>query len=87
MLDPFTLSIGTFRIALSTCEIKPNAPEGSLEWQAADTTIQRLGLNDQDCCDLRKYYLRRYQDGRISAEFLNERAPFVWQEARRQGLL
>ena len=87
VLDPFTLPLGTFRLALSTCEIKPTAPEGSWERQTADATLQRLGLNDQDCCDLRKYYLRRYQDGRISAEFLRERVPFVYQEVVRQGKL
>ncbi|WP_395088895.1 hypothetical protein [Armatimonas sp.] len=87
VLDPFTLSPGTFRLALSTCEIKPITPEDSPEWHAAEATIQRLGLNDQGCCDLRKYYLRQYQDGRISAKFLNARAPFVYQEVVRQGRL
>lgn len=81
VLDPFTLAPGTFQLVLLTGQIKPADPDNV----AAHDTIRRLGLDEDDCRRLRSYYYERYLQRRISADFLEERAPFVYQEVLRQG--
>ncbi|MBI2568730.1 MAG: hypothetical protein HYV63_17050 [Candidatus Schekmanbacteria bacterium] len=54
---------------------------------AVETTITRLGLRDDICCDARAEYAEAYWDGEISLAHLTRHAPFVARELRRQGRL
>jgi hypothetical protein len=57
--------------------------------QKAAATIARLGLDDQDCCRIRRDYFTAYvQDPTPTRQAdLMRRAPFVWQEMKRQGMV
>jgi hypothetical protein len=87
VLDPFELEPETFRLVLYTGQILPVRPPDSPLWGLADATIRRLRLDDDDCRSLRRHYYLDYRQGEISESYLRRRAPFVWQEAQRQGLL
>lgn len=52
-----------------------------------DARIQRLKLDDQGCKKVRARHFSDYVQGFYTAEFLRQHSPFVWFEARRQGLL
>jgi hypothetical protein len=46
-------------------------------------TIDRLGLNDEECIAARALYFQPYVEGTLSAELLQEWSPFVTREALR----
>ena len=83
ILDLFTISENRFQLVLLTGEIKPTFPDDV----DALNTIQRLGLDQEDLREERYTYFWDYLQGEISAEYLCRRAPFVYQEAVRQGRL
>lgn len=86
VLDPFTLTPETFLLNLFDGAIRVN-PALPPELQTlAQTTIERLGLDDEDCRDDRREYFDDYLNNRDEA-VLKRKAPFVWYEARRQKLL
>lgn len=87
VLDPMELAPQTFYLEFVTGKIYAN-PHLAVDIRAAaDQTIARLGLDDPDCRHLRMSYFNEYLDKNISETFLRKRCPFVWLEARRQGLL
>jgi hypothetical protein len=49
-------------------------------------TINRLGLNDENCVKSRLDWLLLYCVGDISLAFLKQKAPFIAYELRRQNL-
>jgi 5-methylcytosine-specific restriction endonuclease McrA len=67
-------------------QVKPGPMAGGMETQVSDT-VDVLGLNDQECCKAREAYFDCYNAGKISLAHLEERAPFVAREMRRQQLL
>lgn len=81
VLDPFTISENRFQLVLLTGEIKP----AFLNDVDALNTIQRLGLDQENFREERYTYFLDYLKGEISADYLCRRAPFVYQEAVRQG--
>lgn len=87
VLDPFALVPETFRLNLFTGAISPNPTLERQESRAAQQTIDRLGLDDPDCREDRREFFDEYTSGEISEAQLQRRAPFVWQEAQRPGLL
>lgn len=87
VLDPFTIENGWFHLELVSGMIYPNpkiAPQQQAEVQA---TIDRLGLDDGGNRELRARHYQDYIDRAYTAEFMERYSPFVWAEARRQGLL
>lgn len=46
-------------------------------------TIDRLGLNDEECIAARALYYQPYVEGHLTPEMLAEWSPFVAQQARR----
>lgn len=50
-------------------------------------TIDRLKLNDDECCGARDEYVSAYRSHDVSWSYLSRRAPFVARELRRQDLL
>lgn len=87
VLDPFSVASDSFRIDFLTGEILINLPINTPEWDIADKTIKRLGLDDQDCRDERVEYFNDYISGEIGSARLKKEAPFVWLEMERQQLL
>lgn len=89
VLDPFSMKSETFYLELVTGMIFPNPSLPEEEKDRARATIDRLRLDDGGCREMRARHFREYleQQGEVAANFLRRRSPFVWYEARRQGLL
>lgn len=87
VLDPFYLSPDSFSLQLSTGHIYPNPGLDARSMSLVKETIERLGLDDQPCRDLRTSWFQEYLQNEISSEYLKKKSPFVWYEANRQGLL
>jgi hypothetical protein len=87
VLDPFTLKSITFQIDFLNGEMFPNPKLEASKRSSAQKTIDRLMLNDADCCDVRLAYHDDYAAGDISKAQLKRRAPFVYLEMKRQKLL
>jgi hypothetical protein len=87
VLDPFEIEDGLFALEFFAYEVKLGATAvGELEIKAADT-IEKLGLNMQDCCQARREYVENYKRKQIKLDYLERRAPFIARELRRQGRL
>jgi len=85
VLDPFELAPNTFSLNLTSGTI--TATPGHRDAAAARATIDRLGLNDLALVRARLGYWQEYLQGHIDGDYLERKAPFVWHEANRQGLL
>jgi uncharacterized protein (TIGR02646 family) len=84
VLDPFEIAEGTFELDLVSGKISPGAALDADQRQKAQDTIDRLGLDDRECRDLRTKYFTAYLEGYISAHYLERHCPFVWREVSRQ---
>lgn len=88
-VDPFDVKDGWFELNLATFHVQrgTNAPKS--EWTRIDTTLRVLNL--PDCWKEREEYVRCYQRGPtnrgIDLAYLEDRAPFIGSELRRQGQL
>lgn len=87
VLNPFTLPANTFYLNLVDGEIRPNPNLSNTDTRAALDTIQRLKLNHPECKKLRLCYWQKFAAGTITLTELQEKSPFVYLEAQRQGLL
>jgi hypothetical protein len=87
VLDPFEIENGYFRIEFVSGRIYPNPELDGVVQAQVTATIERLGLDDEGCREVRARIFADYTDGKYTSEFLKERSPFVWYEANRQGLL
>lgn len=87
VLDPFALAPGLFRLQLSTGHIYPNPDIDALPMRIVEETIERLGLDDGICRDLRARWYQEYLEYHLPPDYLKKKSPFVWLEAHRQGLL
>jgi uncharacterized protein (TIGR02646 family) len=86
VLDPFSMQQNMFQLLVNG-EIEPVPNLSAVENQLALKTIIRLKLNSPACRRVRIYYLNKYMTKQITVEYLQERSPFVWLEAKRQGWL
>ena len=87
ILDPFDIAADTFVLTLATGEINPN-PELPNDVQTlAEATIERLKLRDPETNRMRAAHFDDYLREEVSVGYLKRHSPFVWYEARRQGLL
>lgn len=85
VLDPCTIEEGWFQIELAAYQVVP-APDLDQERRdRVQKTIDRLGLSDVDCRELRREYHQAYQEGDISFDWLARRSPFLARELERQG--
>lgn len=87
VLDPFYLSPGLFRLQLSSGRIYPNPRLEAQAMRLVEQTIERLGLDDPQCRDLRANWYQDYLEHGLPSDYLKKKSPFVWHEANRQGLL
>jgi len=87
VLDPFVLAPDLFRLQLSTGHIYPNPKFPAIPMRIVEETIERLGLDDQQCRELRARWYQEYLEHGLPSDYLRRKSPFVWHEANRQGLL
>jgi uncharacterized protein (TIGR02646 family) len=87
LLDPFEIDHETFVLNLASGEISPNRALHPLLMAKAETTIQRLKLDDPETNLMRAGHYSDYLNEEVSDAYLARTSPFVWHEARRQGLL
>ena len=87
ILDPFEIEPDTFLLNLASGEIRPNPilPPGVAA--KAEDTIKRLELNDPECKKMRTDHYTDVLQNVVSPNWLERKSPFVWYEAKRQGLL
>lgn len=89
VLDPFVVEDGWFELDMDTLEVTPAASLAPELRQRADDTIARLKLNSRDCKSARRRYFDLYWQPKdpsrpIPLWFLEEQAPFLAREMRRQ---
>lgn len=87
VLDPFFLAPDLFRLQLSTGHIYPNPDLDAVPMRLVEESIERLGLDDSLCRELRARWYQDYLEHNLPADYLKKQSPFVWYEANRQGLL
>ena len=87
VLDPFLLAPDLFRLQLSTGHIYPNPTLDAAPMRIVEETIGRLGLDDPQCREMRARWYQDYLEHQLPSDYLKNKAPFVWSEASRQGLL
>lgn len=87
VLDPFQLAPDLFRLQLSTGHIYPNPKLDAVPMRVVEETIERLGLDDPQCREMRAHWYQDYLEHQLPSDYLKKKAPFVWSEASRQGLL
>jgi hypothetical protein len=88
VLDPFSVQEGWFRIEFPSLLIKPAAYVSEDLKARIWSTILRLGLNEEQTCrKSRRRYVIRYCEGKFPFVHLEEEAPFIANELRRQDLV
>jgi hypothetical protein len=85
LIDPFEVANGWFALDYVGFQVirGPNAPANKLT--QIDATLPLLNM--RDCIKVREEYVRSYEQGDISLDYLKRRAPFVAAELQRLGLL
>jgi hypothetical protein len=88
ILDPFCVQDGWFVLDFPSLLVKPNRTLPNAETQSVLHTIGRLGLNDEGTClKARLRYVKCYCLREVSFRYLENEAPFIAREIRRQGLV
>lgn len=87
VLDPFALEPDWFRLDLTCGRIFPNPDLEPAQTALVTQTISRLGLDDPLCRELRVRWFDEYLTEPLPESYLRRKSPFVWAEAKRQGLL
>ncbi len=87
VLDPFEVETGWFCLELITGRIYPSPQTSTVQETSIQKTIDRLGLDDAGNREIRARHYQEYREGFYSDDYLKRRSPFVWFEAKRQGLL
>lgn len=87
VLDPFEVKDGWFVLELVAFQVLPGQGLPDRVATAAADTIDRLRLNDDECCGARAEYAEAYWREEISIDYVRRHAPFVESELRRQNRL
>ncbi len=87
VIDPFKVKPGMFTLGFPSLLILPGINLKPSQLKVVESTIRRLGLNDEICIDGRLHYVKPYCQGHIDFEYLSECAPFIALELQRQGLV
>ena len=88
VLDPFLVPDGWFVLDFPSLLVKPTRNLPDADTRSVLSTIERLGLNDEGTClKARLRYVRYYCLQMIDFRYLENDAPFIAGEIRRQGLV
>lgn len=86
-IDPFTMQPESFFIDFSDGHIYVNPAKTPKNYRDdCDEAIKILKLDEQECREMRKNDFDLYIQGHVDAVYMQNHAPFVWQEICRQGL-
>lgn len=85
VLDPFAVQAGWFALEFVSFQVIPGPAAPAAKLADIKDTIARTGVNLRGCCDLRAEYVRGFEAGEISRDYLARRAPFIEAELLRQG--
>ena len=86
VLDPFTLQENWFVLHFPSLQLRPGEHLSETDDKRVVDTIKRLKLNDQICLDERKSWLIPYVTGKCPILYIEEKAPFLAYELKRQQL-
>ena len=87
VLDPFEVEDGWFVLELVAFQVLPADGLADPTSVAVEDTIERLRLNDKECCDACAEYAQEYWDDNVNLDYVTRYAPFVANELRRQNKL
>lgn len=87
VLDPFEVEDGWFHLELVSGRVFPNPDLQPSRRDAVQATIDRLGLDDPGNREVRARHFQNWFQKDYPENYLRSYSPFVWYEARRQGLL
>ncbi|NCD09155.1 MAG: hypothetical protein EOL98_06960 [Negativicutes bacterium] len=87
VIDPFEVKNDWFRLELVSGRIYPSPGLSKKLTQKIDTTITRLGLDDPGNREIRARHFQNYFEKGYPEDYLRSYSPFVWAEAKRQGML
>ena len=87
VLDPFDVEDEWFVLELVAFQVLPADSLAGPIAESVERTIERLRLNDAECCEAREEYAEDYWRQEIALEYLVRHAPFVANELRRQSRL
>jgi hypothetical protein len=88
ILDPFKIEDGWFIIDFATFRVKPSPTLTPALRRQVQSTCDVLGLNnDSTCMKSRMRYIEGYCKDKWPFSHLEEEAPFIAKELRRQGLV
>lgn len=89
LVDPFDVGLGWFELNLASFRVQRGASAPPVHRDKIDATLPVLNI--RDCCKEREEYVHRYRLGPanrgIDLGYLEDRAPFIAFELRRQGQL
>lgn len=84
VLDPFHIQTGWFVLDIATLWVTPEPTLQKAVFEAVETTIKVLRLNDDDWVQMRFEILRQYRDRECTIGFLQRYYPFMASEITRQ---
>jgi hypothetical protein len=87
VLDPFDAIHDWFQLELVGFQVVPNPTLNTATTHLVEETIVRLGLREQDLCDIREEQANYFWDGEVSMAFLRRESPFLARELVRQNKL
>ena len=87
VLDPFQIEDGWFALELYEFQVVPGRGPSVDVVTAVEDTIERLRLNDSECCKARSKFAEDYWQRHISLDYLRRHSPFVARELERHGKL
>ncbi len=85
VLDPFDVQDGWCVLELVAFQVLPADGLPDPTAAVAGDTIERLRLNDEECCGAREEYAEEYRREKVTFDYLKRRAPFVASEFFRQS--
>ena len=85
VLDPFDVEDGWFVLELVAFQVLSADGLADPTAAAVADTIERLRLNDEECCGAREEYAEEYWRENVTLDYVTRRAPFVANELRRQN--
>jgi hypothetical protein len=86
VLDPFEIGDDWFELEFAFMQVRPAAHLDAATKALVDETIERLKLNDEECCTARAEWYEDWKREKFSEEFMRSRSPFIYREAVRQRL-
>ncbi len=88
VIDPFSVQNGWFVLDFPSLLVKPSHELSQADAGRVLRTIGRLRLNDEGTClAARLRFVKDYCEHRINFAYLEDDAPFIAREIRRQGLV